>query len=252
MIFYFSGTGNSLYVAQELATALGDTLYDMTSSKPLPMLTNDESVGFVFPIYAWGLPRVVESFVKQLSNACGERYVYGVFTCGDDVGYTDNLLRKALCKRGWHLNAAYSVQMRNTYVCLPGFDVDTTEVVERKRVNAEKRLPYIARCITQRAKVSDEELTRGAVAWIKSYVLRPLFNRFLIDDKRFWTQRAAYTKCGRCVKVCPLQNIHLNNEGVVEWKGNCTHCLRCYHACPRHAINYGKFTRNKGQVKINV
>lgn len=100
MIFYFSGTGNSLHVAQELAVTLDDTLYNMTSSEPLPSLTNGESVGFVFPIYAWGLPRVVESFVKQLPNACGERYVYGVFTCGDDVGYTDNLLRKALHKKG--------------------------------------------------------------------------------------------------------------------------------------------------------
>lgn len=52
MIFYFSGTGNSLHVAQELAVTLDDTLYNMTSSEPLPLLTNGESVGFVFPIYA--------------------------------------------------------------------------------------------------------------------------------------------------------------------------------------------------------
>ena len=190
--------------------------------------------------------------MKQLPNACGERYVYGVFTCGDDVGYTDNLLRKALHKKGWHLNAAYSVQMRNTYVCLPGFDVDTPDVVERKRVNAEKRLSHIAQCISQRAKARDEELTRGTAAWLKSYVMRPFFNCFLIDDKRFWTQRDVCTKCGRCVQTCPLQNVSFNHEGNVEWKGHCTHCLRCYHTCPRHAVNYGKFTRNKGQVKINV
>lgn len=252
MIFYFSGTGNSLQVAQDLATSLGDTLFDMTSNERMPALMNDENVGFIFPVYAWGLPRVVERFVNKLPIACGARYVYGVFTCGDDVGYTDWLLRKALRKKGWHLSAAYSVQMRNTYVCLPGFDVDSPEVEAQKSAVVVARLPHLAQCITRHVSIGGEELTRGAAAWIKSYVLRPLFNCFLIDDKRFWTQRGVCTKCGRCVKVCPLQNIYLNNEGVLTWQGNCTHCLRCYHACPRHAINYGKFTHEKGQVKINV
>lgn len=252
MIFYFSGTGNSLQVAQKLATALRETLFDMTSGEPIPQFGKYERVGFVFPVYAWGLPRVVESFVKQLPMGSDQYYVYGVFTCGDDVGYTDWLLRKALRKKGWCLNAAYSVQMRNTYVCLPGFDVDALKVSVKKQVGEILRVPHIAEYVAAYAKGSSKELTRGTAAWLKSYVLRPLFNHFLISDKRFWTQRDACTKCGRCVKLCPLQNISFNNEGVVEWKGHCTHCLRCYHACPRHAINYGKFTRNKGQVKINV
>lgn len=253
MIFYFSGTGNSLQIAQRLAALLDDELFNMASNDAIHTPTNErESIGFVLPVYAWGLPKVVTDFVKRLSFSCGERYIYAVFTCGDDVGYTDALLRKALVKKEWRLNAAFSVQMRNTYVCLPGFDVDTPEMEHQKTTNAIKLLPYIAQCVAQQTEVGETHLVRGAMPWLKSYVLRPLFNRFLINDNKFWLQRIKCKKCGLCVKKCPLQNITFNNEGLLVWNGHCTHCLRCYHVCAHHAINYGKFTRNKGQVKINV
>lgn len=252
MIYYFSGTGNSRYVANQLAEALGHKVVDMAQPHENVLLSEGEDVGFIFPVYAWGLPQVVEQFIGTLSPPQHKHFVFAVFTCGDDMAYTDVLLKKLLLKRKWHLGAAYSIQMRNTYICLPGFDVDSKEVEENKEFHTEKRLKHIKLSLAQHCSVGDEELTRGAMPWFKSYVLRPLFNKFLISDKRFRVVSAKCVRCGKCVKCCPLQNISFNREQVPQWNGHCTHCLRCYHICPHHAINYGKFTQTKGQVKINA
>lgn len=252
MIFYFSGTGNSLFVARRLGQALNEVLVDMSANPNSWTIGEKEILGFVFPVYAWGLPKVVEDFIKSMPCGDDKHYTFAIFTCGDDMGYTDALLRKALKKKGWTLNAAFSLQMRNTYVCLPGFDIDTPEVEQRKMVEVEKRLPYIMQCIAQHATMRDEELKRGTMPWLKTYVIRPLFNRFLINDNKFKQHQSRCKKCGLCVKKCPLQNISYDSDGVLTWNGHCTHCLRCYHVCARHAINYGIFTCNKGQVKINV
>ena len=98
MIYYFSGTGNSLYVAQHLADALGEKLCPMTS----PVPTDDSVIGLVFPVYAWGIPNVVERFVRKHRASClggnadNGCYLYAVMTCGDDMGYADKVLEKEL------------------------------------------------------------------------------------------------------------------------------------------------------------
>lgn len=239
MILYFSGTGNSKHVAETLAELLGERLLSMESTCPMPAMTEDEPLGIVFPVYAWGLPKIVEDYLadKRLSS----RFVWTAMTCGDDMGYADMVLAKLL-KRP--INAAYSLQMPNTYVCLPGFDVDTPELAQKKMRETEDRLPRIAERI--RKQESHTELTRGALPWLKTYVLRPLFNRFLVTDKYF-KPTAACTSCGLCAKQCPAKDITIV-AGRPAWQHVCcTGCLRCYHSCPQRAIEWGSFTKGKGQ-----
>lgn len=228
MVYCFSGTGNSQWVADKLEGLLDDS---------------PEVFGMVFPVYAWGIPKVVEEYVKahrpEMETA---KYVYAVLTCGDDIGYADKVLNKAL---GGRLDAVFSVHMPNTYVCLPGFDVDKDEVAERKVRETLERLPQIAGAIKERKQTTD--VCRGAAAWLKTYVLRPPFNRWLVTDKYFHTTKNC-THCKRCVRGCPLGNITTEKDGRVVWKHeHCTGCLRCYHRCPAHAVQFGKFTKNKGQ-----
>ena len=71
----------------------------------------------------------------------------------------------------------------------------------------------------------------------------------MITDKKFTVDADKCVHCTTCAKVCPTNNIALNNHQLPEWKhnGSCTCCLACYHHCPVHAINYGKITRQRGQ-----
>lgn len=127
MILYFSGTGNSKYVAEKLAELLGEELFNIEGKQRLPMMVDDEPLGIVFPVYAWGLPRIVADYLsnKNINN----KFVWTVMTCGDDMGYTDVILEKTIKRT---VNAAYSLQMPNTYVSLPGFDVDSPELASKK------------------------------------------------------------------------------------------------------------------------
>ena len=250
MIFYFSGTGNSKHVATRLSSVLELPLAEMTAPIHADSLTDATTIGIVFPVYAWGIPFIVEEFIKNLPSSPSDCFVFAVMTCGDDMGYTDHILAKALQKRGWMLHAAFSVQMRNTYVWLPGFDIDSAEVEEYKAIQAEKRIDIITEAIKQKQEVGSKYLVRGAFPWTKSYILRPLFNCFLISDRQFHVNSHC-TRCGLCIKQCPLNNLTVDNQGHPQWNGHCTLCLRCYHVCHKHAIEYGKFTHNKGQVKIN-
>ena len=229
MRYVFSGTGNSQWVAEKLQGLMEDEA---------------DVCGLVFPVYAWGVPKVVEEYIEShLDEIKRAQYVYAVMTCGDDVGYADRVLSKLLEGR---LDAVFSVRMPNTYVCLPGFDVDKDEVAQAKVQETLKRLPQIAESIKKREKKT--EVVRGACAWLKTYVLRPPFNRFLVTDKYFHVIDKQCIRCKRCVRGCPLGNMEMDKDGHVTWKHeNCTGCLRCYHRCPNHTVQFGRFTKNKGQ-----
>lgn len=249
MILYFSGTGNSQKVAQELAAQLQERLFCMEqAADEMPLMEEGEALGIVFPVYAWGVPRIVERFQESLRAGqhsgilCPhQRYVWTVMTCGDDMGFADRVLERCL---GRAVNAAFSVQMPNTYVCLPGFDVDPREVAEQKVADTRHRLPEIARAITRREQT--RQLHRGIMSRTKTYILRPLFNRFLVTDRYFHTT-VDCSACGRCAKDCPVHAISLC-DGHPEWLHNdaCTGCLRCYHKCPKRAVEWGRFTQGKG------
>lgn len=243
MILYFSGTGNSRRVAETLHTLLDEQMFCMEHSyNDLPPLADDESLGIVFPVYAWGVPKIVEEFLADIS--VGDRYVWAVMTCGDDMGYADNVLEKIIRRK---VNAAFSVQMPNTYVCLPGFDVDAPELAAKKQRETAERLPSIAERIKTRATC--RELTRGGSPWMKTYVIRPLFNKFLVTDKYFKTS-ADCNACGLCAKRCPVGDIELCDARPSWRHQNCTGCLRCYHNCPKRAIEWGAYTKRKGQSKL--
>lgn len=250
MILYFSGTGNSQRVAQELAERLQEQLYCMEKpADDVPPVVEGEVLGIVFPVYAWGVPRIVERFLESLragqhrdilgSDQC---YVWTVMTCGDDMGFADRVLERRL---GRAVDAAFSVQMPNTYVCLPGFDVDPREVAEQKVADTRHRLPQIAQAIAHREQT--RQLHRGVMPRTKTYILRPLFNRFLVTDRYFRTTTYC-SVCGRCAKDCPVHAISFT-AGQPQWAHNeaCTGCLRCYHKCPKRAIEWGRFTQGKGQ-----
>lgn len=246
MITFFSGTGNSKAVADLLAKQLNDSVVPVMEALSLKreyFIRENESLGFVFPVYSWGPPEVVLRLVNELKVTIKPSYVYFVCTCGDDTGKTADIFCDAVQKRGWKCNAGFSVTMPNTYVCLPGFDVDSEDVQKNKIAHAVVRVTDLVTRIKTREEGFD--CHEGGMPRLKSYGIRPLFNKLLVDAKRFEVTGACIS-CGKCIRACPTRNIKWR-DGRPSWGSDCTMCLSCYHHCPKHAIEYGSQTKNKGQ-----
>lgn len=248
MIFYFTGTGNSAYIASFLATQTQESLLSIFDAWKKHQWTYtlrpDERLGFVFPVYAWGPPALLMECIRKLTILGNEHpYCYLVCTCGDDCGCTHHIFQKALYEKGWDLASGFSVTMPNTYVCLPGFDIDDPQTIQQKLKALPQRLTGIVHTLLKREHGFD--VYPGKFPRMKSYVLRPLFNRFLVTDRPFHTNKAC-NGCSLCERICPMGNIQVI-QGTPHWKGQCTGCLRCYHKCPHHAIEFGKQTQKKGQ-----
>jgi len=245
MILYFSGCGNSRHIAEGLGRLTGDSVNEMKIKESVPTYNIEpgESLGIVCPVYAWAVPRVVRDYVKRLSLNRIPSYCYLACTCGDNVGKTPEQFETVVNSRGWHLDAAYSFVMPETYINLAGFKLDSPENERKKIAEADKRLSAVAEAIMHHKKVID--VTRGKMAWFNTHITNSLFYSILITDKKFHTTNECIS-CGVCAKSCPLGNITMES-GRPKWHGGCTNCMSCYHHCPKNAIHFGKATKGKGR-----
>lgn len=250
MIFYFSGTGNSLYAAKTIAENNNETLvsiagafYSREGSLEFTLKEN-EIIGFVFPVYAWGPPQIIIQFIERLKlNNYKDNYIFSIATCGENIGNTMTVLSSSLKKKNLNLDSAFSLKMPNNYIVMG--DVDSREVEEEKLREAENALVNINRIIAERKK-GVFQITKGPVPILLTSVVHPLFMKGASHTEKFYANEKC-TGCGICEKVCSLKNIKVS--GKPQWGQNCTQCHACIHYCPTKAVQYSKGTEKKGRYK---
>lgn len=249
MILLFSGTGNSLHVANLLAGHLGDDIVRLPVEGNKIVPDGSGRVIWVFPVYSWGVPPVVARLIKNIDiPGAGQAVHHAVMTCGDDVGRADRMWRSLVNGRGWKAGAAFSVQMPNTYVLMKGFDVDLKTLEKEKIANAAPRCRAIASRIEDFNGEEYADVVSGGFAWVKTKIVYPYFVKFEMSPKPFhFTENCI--GCGKCAAICPMKNITMA-ERRPHWGADCALCLGCYHVCPQHAVAYGKATARKGQKDI--
>ena len=273
MIFYFSGTGNSKWAAKTLALETGDTLVsipEVINSNCSFTIEKDEHVGFIFPIHGWRVPNIVKEFLTKLTiKTLGEdtshvkHYCFCLVTAGDSIGKAmerfQQQLKSVTVNGALSLKAVCSLIMPESYVGLPGMDVDTKEKELEKKELASKQLKEFSNILKQRPhKDSNQiwgwnQLIRGPIPSFFSGPVGGFFERFLITDKPFHVDSRRCVKCGICANVCPVSDIKGGLGFEPEWlhNGKCLTCFSCYHHCPHHAIEFGKRTQKKGQYFYN-
>ena len=239
MIFYFSGTGNSAWTAQQLARLTGDEACNIADLKDLPNMDNAKQIGFVFPVYAWGVPEIMADFAKKLPKP--QVFTFGVCTCGGDAGLTMKQFSKL-----YPLSSSYSLLMPNNYII--GSDTDDEEKILQKIAVARKELEQMAQEIQRQEQTY--RVHEGALAGVKSHLANFGFNKFARNANPFFAEDNC-NGCGQCARNCPASAISLR-DGKPVWVAQCFQCLRCINECPQQAIQYGKATAGRRRYTIRA
>jgi NAD-dependent dihydropyrimidine dehydrogenase PreA subunit len=241
-VYYFSSTGNSLVVARDLAAGL-DNARVIPIHKVLPDedATGYARIGFVFPVYMFGLPLIVAEFLKIVKISPGA-YVFCVATCGGLKGRALSLAREILKKRRINLVSGFSVAMPGNYTPLYGAFSEgrQNKMFARQQVRTWQILGSI-NCQKRGGLMEEAPFLLNLLLY--KLVYRYGSAKIPFSAKGFWATQAC-TKCGLCARVCPVENIQMQ-DGRPVWLLHCQHCMGCLQWCLVEAIQYGKLTLGK-------
>lgn len=240
VIYFYTGTGNSLWTARKLSEQLGNTeLYPLTLTGQGSIHPQAENIGLIFPVHIWGMPSLVIDFVNRL-EVKPSKYYFALAVNAGQVAATLLQLKKMMQARGLNLSAGFSINLPSNYI--PWGGAPAQEKQQKKFNEALEKIGLISAVIkAQEARNPDKGSLWKNV--LLSALYRMTFPQIPKMDKSFWAD-AKCTGCMICEKICPVQNI-LMSEGKPAWQHHCEQCFACLQWCPEEAIQYGKNTKEK-------
>lgn len=241
-IFYFTGTGNSLWVAKEIKNQFPEAkIESIIPGKSYS--TSDSKVGFIFPCYCLTVPKHIRNFIKEVSFTNSNVYTFAITTHNGVPGRTLNVFDKLLKSKKLKLNYGAEILMPGNSVIIKDY-TNSKEEVNNRLTNAPNSLKKII------ASIGSKEETSKYYSIPLWKILKTSFEEFILNNfympKPFWADNKC-NSCKTCVKVCPSKSISIN-ANKPEWGKGCLACLACYHWCPKQAIQLKKYTFDRPRL----
>jgi ferredoxin/flavodoxin len=244
VIYYFTGTGNTLAVARDLAQELGDTqLIPLRQAMYSGgIIVDADIVGIAFPVYFLDMPAIVREFVQQI-RFTGSPYIFGLACCGERPGGALFNLKHLLEEKGTILSAGFVSVMPENFIG-PVYLMGDADRREEKYAGVKSRIPSVAAAIRDR-KASVPEGTDSKLLRFGGKLTRT-FATSLYRTPRHFHATAACNHCRTCERICPVRNITATKDNV-SWGKDCVQCYACIHWCPTGAIEIGGRTKGKAR-----
>lgn len=243
-IFWFSGTGNSLAAARDIARHLGGASLVPIAGQAGDVVA-DGVVGVVCPVYFYGLPLLVRDFLARL-DVSRAAYVFVVLTAGGFPGRALTEARRRLTRAGRTPDAVVGLTAPGNYIAM--YDVRSGDALAKLIAGAHAEAESAARLIRDRAPSRPaESLASRAMNFVFAATFGRLFASACHRQDRKFVATDVCTSCGACARVCAVGNVELV-EGRPRWLGRCEQCFACIHWCPVRAIQIqGKATDRRGR-----
>jgi len=235
-IYYFSGTGNTRFIAEKLRDDF-ISRSETCEAVPLEELTlgraefnpgSYDLIGIGFPVHAFAAPRILEQFLELLPPSRQDYFLFKTAGSKFLLGGSTYAIRLHLAKKGWKLKYEAFFEMPSNVFTKE----DSSQITERVR-KARVRVQEVG-----------EEISRGIKKVLPSTGLMRTANLFHCFENagckhgsaNWWADEKC-TKCGLCVRQCPTANIRLEN-GKLVFSDHCIFCLRCRWNCPVQALHH--------------
>lgn len=234
IILYFTGTGNCLYVARQIAGNDAEILSIPQMVKKGKYEFEADEIGIVYPIYGHMPPNMVREFIKKAKLKADYKFAvltYGARKC-NAVEIWDDISQKA----GNKFDYINTIVMVDNW--LPNFDMN-------EQIKMDKHIPENLKKITddinekkQWHEPVTEEERKQHQGFMEFSRLDPEVG-FLMKSEKSFTVTDACIGCGICNDVCPRGNYELTSSGV-KMTGDCEFCFACIQNCPQRAIRFAK------------
>ena len=232
MVFYFTATGNSLYVAKQLEKepiSIAQAIHDQQ------MTYQAEKIGIVCPVFGHEVPALVREFLEKATFETP--YFYMILTYGNRHGGAAELAQNMLKGIGIHASYINVLLMVDNF--LPGFDMNEQKAIDKKvdehikmiQEDIENEKEYISPVTEKDRAAHREYLTRMA-----NMPSNAFSNIYRITEDCIG--------CAICTKVCPKKCFTMNGQKSVWHSEGCITCMACIHACPMMAIQMNMPEKN--------
>ena len=239
-IYFFTGTGNSLKIAKNISEKLEDCdLVPIAKVWQIENLTaTSEKLGFIYPLYYSGLPKIVYEFVNKIDLSKSDYFFTVIISGGGTSELPLQQIGRILNTKDKSLNAGFLITMPSNYII--GYDVHSEEQQNAFFENASEQVDVISEMVKNKGRNIDRDMLEKDLGRTNRFNtnFRESVNE---SDNSFYTDDNC-SNCGICEDICPVNNIILV-EGVPQWQHKCQQCLACINFCPEESIQFGSKTK---------